>query len=422
MAEIFGVAKEARVSPPLPGILAEDSRRDPGGKPLLAEGCYFLAYGNELDIWYEGTMRVQSRAGQLVASGDLYTVDNSSANDPQPIGRVPPRAPGIPSFPIANYTYYLRITKIEPTTTGFALTFEAHRYYPKNDRKLDGVVPPSWVLEGAFTAQMAPADAPPGYPAPERFFVGDIPTNPDDPLQRAQMQMGWVSPHLRKAVIEIDRVPDSPVPQGNGGGATWQSVFHSFGWEVNVIVSDNNITKSDGPVWTSVHADAAMKAHRDRSDLDAEWRYYLLVAEQIKAPGDAFGFMYHPKREALFMTSQHVFPEHEVHWGMLRGKRFDTTVAFFRTAVHEMGHAMGLGHNESGFHFMRPTTSIAKEATGHSPFPMNISWTFDPDDEQQLRHGPDNTVRPGGVNGIGGGGLPLPEPLPKRKQNRSAME
>jgi len=31
----------------------------------------------------------------------------------------------------------------------------------------------------------------------------------------------------------------------------------------------------------------------DSSDLDTEWRYYILVASQIIAPGSKFGFIYH---------------------------------------------------------------------------------------------------------------------------------
>jgi hypothetical protein len=60
--------------------------------------------------------------------------------------------------------------------------------------------------------------------------------------------MGWVSPFLRRAVIEIDRVPDSKIPQDNSAGPDWRSVFQSFGWEVNVIVSDDDVTKKPA-VW-----------------------------------------------------------------------------------------------------------------------------------------------------------------------------
>ena len=64
---------------------------------------------------------------------------------------------------------------------------------------------------------------------------------------------------------------------------------------------------------------------------------------------------------------------------------------------------MGLGHNESGFHFMRPTPSIAQDAPPDNPFPNNIDWSFDPGDENKLRHWPDIVVRPGGA-AVGAGG------------------
>ena len=220
-------------------------------------------------------------------------------------------------------------------------------------------------------------------------------------------------------MIEIDRVPAANVPQDNYAGVNWQSVFRSFGWDVRVIVSDDDVTKTTlGPVWNKNDADTAMRARRDRSDLDAEWRFYILVAEEIFAPAEGFGYMYHPTREALFMTSRHVFPENEAQWGTLRGKRFDTTVAFFRTAIHEMGHAMSLVHNETGFCFMRPTESIAAQAPSSELFPANIVWSFAPDDEHRLRHWPDITVRPGGPDRAAGD-VPLPGDPPAKGDARS---
>jgi hypothetical protein len=355
---------------------------------------------------------VESRAGQLLASGDLYAVDPTSIETAATIGSVPLSNPDIPRFPITDYTYYLRVTHIESTGTTLALTFEAFRFCPRRIRSLSGEILAQWVLESKFVANMTLGTAPAGYPTSSAFYSGSVVTNPDDPLQNTQVQMGWISPKLRKATIEIDRVPGASVPQSNDQGATWQSVFRSFGWDVTIIVSDDDVTKPGGTVWDARDAERAMQAHRDSDDLDAEWRYYILVAQEVNAPADAFGFMYHPKREAIFITSQFVFPEVDTKWGLLRGKRFDTTEAFFRTAVHEMGHAMGLGHNETGFHFMRPTPAIAQGATANTPFPTNISWSFDPEDEHRLRHWPDIQIRPGGNAGGGGGGLPLPEASP----------
>ena len=64
-------AKGMRDCPPLPEVVPENLPRGASGKVLLEDGCYFLVYGRENDIWYEGTLRVQSRSGHLFASGDL---------------------------------------------------------------------------------------------------------------------------------------------------------------------------------------------------------------------------------------------------------------------------------------------------------------------------------------------------------------
>src|SRR5262245_51318739 len=281
--------------PPLPEVLAETSRRTPAGKELLADGCYFLCYGLlgvDTDVIpnHAGTLRVDSRAGRLSASADLYAIDSTATrpeNKPQPVGSMSPRGSGIAMFPIKDYRLYLRITKIEAAATGFVLAFEAHRFIFPTFITLDGGTSSQWAFEGAFTAQMMPAAAPPGYPRSECFFVGDVfrtGTDVDGP-PIGRMQIGWVSSALRRAVVEIDRVPGSKVPQDNGAGLDWQSVFQLLGWEMKPIVSDDNVTKCSDSAWNAVDAEAARQKHRDSSDLDTEWRYYILVASQITAPG-----------------------------------------------------------------------------------------------------------------------------------------
>jgi hypothetical protein len=85
-------------------------------------------------------------------------------------------------------------------------------------------------------------------------------------------------------------------------------------------------------------------------------------------------------------------------WGGLQGRRFgDDKATYFRTAIHELGHALGLYHNMADNGFMNTTDSIARRAHPQRPFPENIRWAFNPDDEKRLRHMPDVWVRPGGI-------------------------
>ena len=105
----------------------------------------------------------------------------------------------------------------------------------------NGGAVPHWVLEGTFTASMMPAKPPTGFPQPDKFFLGDVVLGDNVP---PQLQMGWVAPLLRRAVIEVDCVPDTHAPPNNGAGVTWQTVFKSFNWDVTAIDSNHDITKS----------------------------------------------------------------------------------------------------------------------------------------------------------------------------------
>ena len=355
---------------------------------------------------------METRTGQLFASGDLYQHDQKEGEPVLVVGSLPPPGSGIPIFSIASYRHYLRVTQVEPSESGFRLTFEAQRFCPTETYPLNGNRS-FWVLEGTFTAQMTQAAAPPGYP-PEQFFVGEVAD--ESGLTIGQLQMGWVSPFLRKGTVEIDRVPESEIPWDNGEGVTWRSVFEAVGWDLTAVVSDSDVTKPRGPVWNAAEAHLAMLARRDKRDLDAEWRYHLLAVQLIDYPDGDRGVMYDLSphdvnlvpREGLLVSSHYVYPSKEDRWGLLKGKRAGTTAAYFRTAVHEVGHAMGLGHSISGFAFMRPTGDIARDAPAEMPFPTNIVWSYSPPDTHRLRHWPDIVVRPGGLGFRKGIEVPLP--------------
>jgi hypothetical protein len=222
------------------------------------------------------------------------------------------------------------------------------------------------------------------------------------------LTMGWVSPYLRRAVVEVDRVADSEVPETSGyqdpdgTDIDWRYVFDQVDWNVTLVESDANLPEPSGDSWSDAEMHQEMLARRDSADLDAEWRYHLICVRLLDSTSrgimyDAYGGdSNNIPREGAGISSHWVIPS-TAEWGNVQGQRFGAATApYFRTAVHELGHAMGLYHNSIDNGFMNTTPEIAASGTVANPFPDNVQWSFNADDAKRLRHMPDPWVRPGG--------------------------
>ncbi|WP_159846740.1 hypothetical protein [Nocardia sp. CY41] len=403
------------LSPPLPDyvagadiadLLTEDVARPvapPADLPFpqprrLRAGCYLLRYTPTphatvgLPVHYDGTLRVERDEVNTIASGDLYL------HQPQ-LTPLPPREPdpalGVPVFPIADYRYYVRVTQILEGAAhawNFPLGFELHRF----DHAAG-----TWSLEDTCTAKMGWMPAPPGYPSASNFLLGLV-RNAAGAIV-GMLSMGWVSTYLRRITVEIDRVPESEAPLANAAGDGWASLFQQVEWQVDVDQSDTDLAEPSGESWSDAEMHATMLARRDASDLDREWRYWVVCARRLDSTErgimfDAFGGdSNNVPREGAGIASHWTIPNADP-WGLTKGLRFGTAVdAYFRTAVHELGHAMGLYHNTADTGFMNTTDVIAASAAPPQQFPQNIRWSHAPDDQKRLRHMPDLWVRPGGV-------------------------
>lgn len=424
--------------PPLPDILpatVDPTLAEDGASPILREeildpsrlvhqppvfarsvraGCYLLNYAPTASplTSFDGTMRVESFFGGRTASGDLYQrpLLIISQLPLRTVMSAPPNpANGIPVFSRSRYRYYMRVTAIpEMFVAGnsFQLGFQLYRFTAASG---------TWALEGSYTAQMSWIAAPAGYPSASNYLEGDV-KNAAGAIT-GRLKMGWVSPRLRKVRVEIDSVSGCEQPLDNGTGIGWAQVFDTLNWEADINVSDNNVAEPSGAGWSDAEMHAAMLARRQAVSLDSVWHYHILAVKTIDSTPR--GIMYdaggtdsnNVPREGVGIATNWIIPN-TATWGQVRGQRFGAAPApFFRTAVHELGHALGLYHNTVDMGFMNTTDVIAGAATAAQPFPTNIKWGFAADDLKRLRHYPDPFVRPG-ATAFGGASMTTPPITP----------
>lgn len=366
----------------------------------LRAGCYYTTYvpspGSPiLNInRFFGTIRVEKPdPARTTASGDLYSYP-ILAFPPSAVVAPPAPGTGIPIFPRSRYRYYLRITQILEGLTasgGFTLGFQRFSFNPTTG---------AWTNDGAFTAAMTWTPAPASYPSSGDYLTGQVRNAANAVV--GTLTMGWVSGYLRRCTVEVDTVSGSESPLTDGGAINWQTIGDQIGWQITAFTSSTNTPAPSGDSWSDAEMHAAMLARRDSANLDAEWRYHVLAVRNIDSTPR--GIMYdnggtdsnNVPREGIGIASHWVIPNANP-WGLVKGQRFGAaTKPYFRTALHEIGHAMGLFHNTVNNGIMNTTDVIAANAPAGTPFPNNIVWSHATDDQKRLRHFPDVFVRPGG--------------------------
>lgn len=388
--------------PPLPDTIeVELAAQDGLLVRQLRAGCYLMRYTppfvlSPIVTHYDGTFRVDRNASVVTASGDLYTHRTVPGAFPQPVTPEPNPSAGIPIFPRSRYAYYLRVVSVAESPLQLNPVVIRFNLFSYN------AISRSFKDLGIHTATLRWGPPPAGFPSGNDFLSGDVRNASSGAA--GTMTLAWISRNLRRATIEIDHHAQAERPLDNGAGVGWQAIFDQVGWQVTVTPSNNDVVEPSGESWSDGEMHAAMLARRDFSNLDAEWRYHVLCVRRIDSTPR--GIMYdsgavdsnNVPREGVGISSHWVTPD-TAAWGLVRNTRFGTAPGpYFRTAVHEIGHAMGLYHNTIDLGIMNTTDVIAASSVGTpTPFPNNIQWSHAADDQRRLRHLPDMHVRPGGL-------------------------
>ena len=347
----------------------------------LLSGCFHCSFSIPESELLSGTIRIESRSNTLLLSGDFYQqpmLDNFDE---------------IPIYPIAKYHGYLRATHAELRDNNLVIDVEYYRYSQSSYQWTKTF---SGVLNLNFLSSNEPQV--------------DATLTLNNSAKNLHFSFQKISHYFRKATIEIDHDINSELPIDDGNGTDWKKVFDKAGWKITVI-TDSKITNiPEDHIWSDSELHDAMLKWRQATDFDQDWRYHLLCVRKLASTSR--GIMYDAfagdsnliPREGAAIASHWFFPETlscpkstQKNWGACSGQRFGSCKsAYFRTALHEISHAMGLYHpsHSHGCHIMQATNAIACNAK-EIAFPDNIDWFHSEEDAFRLVHLPDIWVRPG---------------------------
>lgn len=328
----------------------------------------------------------------------------------------------IPHFPMASYRYYLEVQSIQEAGPGLGLEMTAHEYDP---------VGKTLKQRGTMQVSLKPT-------SDGKALQGDLMNGEE---RRGMFYLQWINDNIRRADLRLFAVPpdnstklklpgrdveamiaglaQARAPRGPALSSTdsngadsgrvpgWEELFKSIGWDLTV----SEFKDTDAPVKRDAWAayDLSEAGQRLRQGVDPnDWTYDLLCVSTFES-SDYLGIMFDAEATDLNerpRESAAVAALQRLGEGKLKVPFQDLLggAAYYRTALHEIGHAMNLTHNLQGKSIMNTTGLLlqlaarAKQGQEAVPLRFEPDWRFSCDDAEWLQHAPDIAVRPGGIS------------------------
>ena len=400
----------------------------------LPEGCYQLnitkVQPGPLTVFrtrYQlGTLRVVKSGTTYAISGDTYRYSIFDLIVVRGGTGVPSFGPTtIPIYPRNRYKSYLKVTAVNIPFISrgpcrIHLTVEEYDYTQPPTGSFDGTFPmtPSRTMDIYLT----PVTPPTGFSGP--YFTGQVYIG--GVLQsNMSVTLGWVSPMLRRATVELHVMTGSVAPAAVGGEFL-DTIYTKAKWQLTVLTDPTPVpipvtSPPTDPTkcWLSSALHSVMTALADFSavNLDTTWHMHVLVVQARLGCGRGVMFdTINVPREGVATFCEDGYPHAESAFFGTAADQMQKNVprAFLRSCTHEITHGFNQIHQEqeggADNSVMTTTPSVSDVIHGAGgTFPADIKLDFNEHVRHHLQHLPDPVVRPGGMTFTAGhNGIPIP--------------
>jgi hypothetical protein len=393
--------------------------------------CYFV-----------GTLRVDHDSSTAAISGDLYRyfrifpgplrgeVLGSSIESLVRPAVWPFVSDDVPAYPRNRYYSYLKVTGIQAdpiiTTRPCQLSIVADEYVYNQ--------PPAGSFNGSFSSSPDRTITLALTSLGQNSYAGQV-VQAGSPV--GIVRMDWISDRFRNATLEVHTLSGAAtpvdVPARTGVGTeSFDSVYDTVGWDVEVVYDSTPVPVPAGvnpdQCWSDSDLFSLLSSvlTAANSDLDAEWRFHLLVVPGALGCGrgemfDTSGSGVLAPREGAVSYSDDGYPTSDsAHFDSAAGQeQRNVPRAFLRSASHEVGHGFNQQHQSLTFwgepgsdnSIMTTSPEVADYlySSGTGVFPADINLGFNQHVRHHLIHFPDPVVRPGGMNFGAGHATPVPQ-------------